>query len=53
MRLKLVSVLNRFRCVVVGARMLFDAAGAESDEGGQLFRLKPDSNSDRLRTPLR
>jgi hypothetical protein len=27
MRLKLVSVLNRFRCVVVGARMLFDAAG--------------------------
>ena len=26
---------------------------ADSDEGGQLFRLKPDSNSDRLRTPFR
>jgi hypothetical protein len=26
---------------------------ADSDEGGQLFRLKADSASDRLRTPFR
>ena len=44
-------------------RQVFDAArakyrvsirpNADSDEGGQLFRLKADSASDRLRTPFR
>src|SRR5258707_15410730 len=29
------------------------STSADSDEGGQLFRLKADSNSDRLRTPFR
>jgi hypothetical protein len=33
--------------------ILAGALLADSDEGGQLFRLKPDSNSDRLRTPFR
>ena len=36
-------------------RRLHEAANrcADSDEGGQLFRLKADSVSDRLRTPFR
>jgi hypothetical protein len=32
---------------------LADPVLADSDEGGQLFRLKADSVSDRLRTPFR
>jgi hypothetical protein len=31
----------------------FRSPAADSDEGGQLFRLKADSASDRLRTPFR
>jgi hypothetical protein len=35
-------------------RIVFGATiCADSDDGGQLFRLKADSASDRLRTPFR
>ena len=36
-----------------GAKAFGFAVSADSDEGGQLFRLKADSASDRLRTPFR
>jgi hypothetical protein len=38
--------------IVLPKRMRL-AEHADSDEGGQLFRLKADSASDRLRTPFR
>jgi len=36
-----------------GIAYAFHDYNADSDEGGQLFRLKAASDSDRLRTPFR
>jgi len=47
------GIINGQRAITADTALRLGHWFADSDEGGQLFRLKADSASDRLRTPFR